>query len=78
MTFGPNGSLTPAEIRTVRVVAQGKTNKEAAKLLGLSPHTVNSQVRSAYTKLGVSSRQALTNWVMLQVSRGDPGFLGDL
>lgn len=75
MAFGPNGSLTPAEIRTAKVVAQGKTNKEIAQELGLSPHTVVSQIRSAFTKVGVSNRAALTQWVMYRVSQGDPSFV---
>lgn len=74
MTFGPNGSLTPAEIRTAKVVAQGKTNKEIAQELGLSRHTVVSQVRSAFTKVGVSNRSALSTWVWDRIAKGDPGF----
>jgi DNA-binding CsgD family transcriptional regulator len=75
MTFGPNGSLTPAELRTVRVVASGKTNREAAKLLELSQHTINSQVRSAFTKLRVSNRSALAAWVQHRTTQGDPEFV---
>lgn len=53
-------SLTPSELRVVRLVAEGRTNREVADQLFLSPHTVDSHVRHAFTKLNVSSRVALT------------------
>lgn len=75
MTFGPNGELTPAEVRTARVIARGLTKKQAAQELGISVHTVNSQVRSAFTKLRIGNRGALAVWVRLQTVRGEPGFV---
>jgi DNA-binding CsgD family transcriptional regulator len=42
------------------LVAQGLTNREAAKRLFLSPHTVSFHLRKVYRKLGVSSRVELT------------------
>lgn len=72
--FGPNGSLTPAEVRTVKVIAKGATNREAAEALGLSRHTINSQIRSAFTKLRVNNRSALVQWVQYHKSQGDPEF----
>lgn len=72
--YGPNGSLTPAEVRTAKVIATGRTKRETAALLGLSVHTVNSQVRSAFTKLRIGNREALAAWVIEQVRLGKPGF----
>jgi DNA-binding NarL/FixJ family response regulator len=51
--------LTDSELAVVRIVAQGATNRQAAEQLFLSPHTVNSHVRHAFTKLGIRSRVEL-------------------
>jgi DNA-binding CsgD family transcriptional regulator len=53
--------LTEAERRVVYVIADGHTDKSAAKLLGVSENTVGTHIRSAYAKLGVQSRVQLTN-----------------
>jgi DNA-binding CsgD family transcriptional regulator len=42
------GSLTRAEREVVRLVADGGTNREVASRLFLSPHTVNTHLRSAF------------------------------
>ncbi|MDX2562994.1 LuxR C-terminal-related transcriptional regulator [Streptomyces sp. TX20-6-3] len=55
--------LTAAEIRVVRLVAQGLTNQQVAEHLSLSPHTVGSHLRRAFTKLDITSRVALTRLV---------------
>jgi DNA-binding CsgD family transcriptional regulator len=52
--------LTDAQRRVVFVIADGHTDKSAAKLLGISENTVGTHIRSAYTKLGVRSRVQLT------------------
>ncbi|MFC4007151.1 ATP-binding protein [Nonomuraea purpurea] len=57
-------ALTAAELRVVRLVARGMTNREAAAELFLSPHTVDSHLRHAFAKLGVSSRVELTRQVL--------------
>ena len=53
--------LTEAERRVVYLIADGYTDKSAAKALGISVNTVGTHTRSAYTKLGVQSRVQLTN-----------------
>ncbi|WP_449474253.1 helix-turn-helix transcriptional regulator [Streptomyces tanashiensis] len=55
--------LTAAELRVVRLVARGLTNQQAAGHLSLSPHTVSSHLRRAFTKLDVTSRAELTRLV---------------
>lgn len=52
-------SLTEAELRVVRVVAEGLTNKQAADRLFLSPHTVDSHLRHSFAKLGINNRVEL-------------------
>ena len=53
-------SLTTAELRVVRAIVDGKTNKEAASTLFLSPHTVDSHLRRVFGKLGINTRVELT------------------
>jgi DNA-binding CsgD family transcriptional regulator len=43
------------------LIADGHTDKSAAKALGISVNTVGTHLRSAYSKLGVQSRVQLTN-----------------
>jgi DNA-binding CsgD family transcriptional regulator len=49
-------SLTGAELRVVTLAATGVSNKEIARQLWLSPHTVGTHVRHALEKLGLRSR----------------------
>ncbi|MFC8508796.1 AAA family ATPase [Streptomyces sp. NPDC057411] len=58
--------LTRSEIKVARLVAEGLTNREVAARLFLSPHTVDSHLRHIFSKLGLSSRVALTRWVLKQ------------
>jgi DNA-binding CsgD family transcriptional regulator len=74
-TLGPPGgqhglaALTRAEQEVVRLVAQGGTNREVAARLFLSPHTVNTHLRNAFTKLGVRSRVELARRVAAEGGR---------
>jgi predicted ATPase/DNA-binding CsgD family transcriptional regulator len=54
-------SLTEAERRVAYLIADGHTDKSAAKALGISVNTVGTHLRSAYAKLGVQSRVQLAN-----------------
>jgi DNA-binding NarL/FixJ family response regulator len=54
-------SLTEAERRVAYLIADGHTDKSAAKALSISVNTVGTHLRSAYSKLGVQSRVQLTN-----------------
>ncbi|MGV9310722.1 AAA family ATPase [Streptomyces sp. NPDC003691] len=53
-------SLTDAELRVVRAIVDGRTNREAASVLFLSPHTVDSHLRRVFSKLDINSRVELT------------------
>jgi LuxR family maltose regulon positive regulatory protein len=48
--------LTPAELRVLRMLPSHLSFRQIADELIVSPNTVKTQVRSAYLKLGVSSR----------------------
>ncbi|MEW2429369.1 helix-turn-helix transcriptional regulator [Micromonospora sp. NPDC047644] len=52
-------TLTPAEERVAEMLAAGATKKEAARSLFVSFHTVDTQLRSIYHKLGIHSRMQL-------------------
>ena len=56
--------LTTSELRVVRLVAEGRTNREVAAQLFLSPHTVDSHIRHAFAKLDVSNRVELARIVL--------------
>jgi DNA-binding CsgD family transcriptional regulator len=53
-------ALTAAEHRVVRLAADGNTNREIAKKLFISPHTVNTHLRHVFDKLDIKSRVELT------------------
>ncbi len=52
-------ALTPMELQVVRLVVQGRSNKEVAAQLWISPRTVAFHLRGSFAKLGVSSRGEL-------------------
>lgn len=49
--------LTPSELAVVRLLPSFLTNREIAATLFLSVNTVKTHLKSAYIKLGVSSRR---------------------
>ncbi|ODT88222.1 response regulator transcription factor [Phenylobacterium sp. SCN 70-31] len=51
--------LTPRETEVVRLVAQGRRNKEIARDLGISEGTVKMHLHNLYEKLSVTSRTEL-------------------
>jgi len=50
-------SLTMRELEVLRLVAEGETNKEIAKSLNVSIHTVKSHMRKILSKLHLKRRQ---------------------
>ena len=48
--------LTQRESEVLLWIARGKSNRDIADILGLSPRTVNKHLEQVYTKLGVENR----------------------
>ena len=56
--------LAPGELRIIRLVADGMTNREIAAKLFLSKHTVDSHLKNAFAKLNIRSRVELTRLLL--------------
>ena len=52
-------SLTPAELDVVRLVREGRGNRDIAARLFVSPRTFQAHLTHVYTKLGLTSRVQL-------------------
>lgn len=55
----PAGGLTPTEARVAELIAAGRTYREAADALFISPKTVQWNLSKIYRKLGIRSRAEL-------------------
>ncbi len=51
-------ALTPRETEVLSWLAKGKTNRDIADILGMSPRTVNKHLEHIFEKLGVETRTA--------------------
>jgi len=58
--------LTAREKEVLRLVARGLPDAQVAEKLVISPRTVNAHLRSIYTKLQISSRNAATYFALEQ------------
>ncbi|WP_244930983.1 helix-turn-helix transcriptional regulator [Nocardioides sp. W7] len=60
--------LTPQELQVATLLAEGRTTRQAAAAMFLSPKTVEYHLRHAYTKLGINTRADLA-----RALAGEPG-----
>ena len=60
---GSGDELTEAELRVAELAATGRTNREIAAALYMSPKTVDANLGRVYRKLGIGSRAELGAWV---------------
>lgn len=67
---GAGPVLTAREAEVMAWVARGKTNRDVAEILGMSPRTVNKHLEHIYEKLGVETRTAAV--AAAQRRRGQP------
>lgn len=63
--------LAKREVDVVRLVAEGLTNRDVARELGLSEHTVKNYLFRVFDKLGVSSRVELVLYVVSSTNRAE-------
>ncbi|MGH2858580.1 MAG: helix-turn-helix transcriptional regulator, partial [Solirubrobacteraceae bacterium] len=64
------GALTPSERQTAELAAEGRTTRQIAASLFLSPKTVEGQLTSVFRKLGISSRSALGSRLGARAGQG--------
>ena len=69
--------LTPRERDCLRLVAEGRSSKEIALALELSPFTVDEYVRSAVQKLGAANRREAARILVAGEAGLTPEELGD-
>jgi DNA-binding NarL/FixJ family response regulator len=56
------GGLTGSELNVLRLVADGRTDKQISQTLYISPRTVQSHLAQIRTKVGLRRRVELTRW----------------
>jgi DNA-binding CsgD family transcriptional regulator len=64
--------LTPQELQIGLLLAAGKTTREAAAALFLSPKTIEYHLRHVYQKLDIHSREELTQVLAASSSASEP------
>jgi DNA-binding CsgD family transcriptional regulator len=64
--LGPVLDLTARELQIALLLADGRTTRETAAALFLSPKTVEYHLRHVYTKLGIASRSELRDQLRLR------------
>jgi DNA-binding NarL/FixJ family response regulator len=69
LNAGGKRLLTPREEQVVALVAEGLGNRQIARELNLSEHTVKKYLFRIFEKLGISTRVEL---VLYAVNNGDP------
>jgi DNA-binding CsgD family transcriptional regulator len=53
-------SLTEREVEVLRMICRGRTKKQVADVLAISPNTVDHHIRHIYDKAGVQTRAGAT------------------
>ena len=59
---GTTGQLTASELNVLRLVADGRTDKQISATLYISPRTVQSHLAQIRAKIGVRRRTQLARW----------------
>jgi DNA-binding NarL/FixJ family response regulator len=63
---GDTCGLTRRELEILRLVAEGHSNAEMAKMLWVTEQTVKFHLSNIYRKLDVSNRTAASRWAQMQ------------
>lgn len=61
---GLSEETSPMQWKIAKLVSKGKTNRQIARELFISPHTVDTHLRRIFKKLNISSRTELTRIVV--------------
>ena len=67
-----SAALTPREVEVLSWVSKGKTNRDVADILGMSPRTVNKHLEHVFEKLGVETRSAAAALASIAFSSSPP------
>jgi DNA-binding NarL/FixJ family response regulator len=59
---GREEGLTERESEVIALITQGRSNREIAELMYLSPNSIKTYIRSSYKKIGVASRTQAVLW----------------
>jgi DNA-binding NarL/FixJ family response regulator len=62
--LGRDAGLTPREVEVLGLITQGMSNLEIAEQLFLSINSVKTYIRSAYAKIGATSRSRAVAWCL--------------
>jgi DNA-binding NarL/FixJ family response regulator len=62
--LGADVGLTAREVEVLTLIAQGRTNRDIAAALYLSPNSIKTYVRTAYRKIGATSRSRAVAWAI--------------
>jgi len=60
----PENKLSDREVEVLKLIADGKTNKEAAAILNLSPNTIRCHRHSIMKKLNIKNAVELTKYAI--------------
>ena len=60
----PSDGLSRREVEVLRLVASGESNREIARRLGLSEHTIERHVANLYRKIGARGRADATAYAL--------------
>jgi DNA-binding NarL/FixJ family response regulator len=63
--LGAEANLSPREVEALTGITKGHSNNEIADALGLSINSLKSYIRSAYRKVGVTTRSQAVAWCLL-------------
>ncbi|NWK96407.1 hypothetical protein DM806_12205 [Sphingobium lactosutens] len=70
----PLALLTPRERQVALMIADGRSNREAASALGLSEGTIKTHIRTIFEKLGADNRTAVALLIARSGARNEVHF----
>lgn len=72
LRLGHDVGLTPREVAVLTLITQGLSNQEIAERSYLSINSVKTYIRSAYRRIGVTSRSQAVVWCLQHGFAADP------